>query len=676
MGGIGKTTLAKSFVDKFHNQYNNLLWINGADGIEKGFINYELISKLNIFNDIQGSITDEDKFNFIISKLQAIEPAFSLLILDNIDKKIEKSIAHKVKLYPNWKVILTSRIQHSGYQSYLVKPLPFSECISLFFKNYTRERLTVQNRIFAENIIRAVYRHTLTIELLARTLQNNYEYNLQTLWLEIQSNGLTAGLEISIDIDYNRTTSKTTISKCLNIAFSLAEFGDDRFIKTILGYLSILPPIQIEFNTLKNLFKINDNQINKFNETLNNLVERGWLDREIGEHQILFYMHPMIQDTVRKNLKPSPKKFSELIWELSKLITSSIEGVKNDNVVLFTPFVEGIVKKFEKRKDNLSIAKLCQSYASILIELFGDGKKALIYSHKSLIIREKQLPYDHEDILESYNSYSIALRHDKQLQKAEGYTDKIITILLDKPNKSEKEIQNLASYINTKAQIFRNKNNETFIIGALDLFNYAIQILEENKVEHPHLLSSIYDNIGTTYNNKLNKPKEALPYFLKAIEIGEQSNAPKIVNSYNNIAACYTDLNELDKAESNILKVIQHYEQLPNKETNTNLAIAYKINSDLLFEKYLLNNQAIDIENALEFQKKSIIIKAHHQNKIGLAKSYLSFARILNADSHLKDNENALKYVSLSIEIFTEKEELMDLHTAQQVKDKIFSNLI
>ncbi len=675
MGGIGKTTLAKYFIDKYHTEYTSVLWINGVNGIEEGFWNSDLLHKLNLFKDIQECKSLSEKFDRILNALRSIEPAHSLLILDNIDKKIEKSIFDKIQLRPNWKVILTSRRKFSGYELYPIKPLSEDYCVDLFFKNYTKETRTTQNIAIVRNIIKALYRHTLTIELLAKTTEFNLKYNLKTLWNEIQENGLTSGLEINIDIDYNRIKGvKTTISKCLNIAFLLSEFGNDKFKLKVLSYLSILPPNQIEYEVAKKLFKVENDDELKFIETLNFLYERGWIEQERNDGKTFFYMHPMIQHTIRKKIKPNIETLSDLVVELSKLLSISGYENKSENVVLYTPFVENTIAEFEKTED-LSIAHLCYAYSQLTRDFYGDKIKSVEYAKKALSIRLNKLPENHDDLIASYNNCAISLRHLGNNTEAYEFVEKAITILENRQNKTEEDFKNLATYNNTQGQILKYFRTVSHIEAALDKFQTGLSILKENNINHPHLEAALNDNIGNTYNYSLEQFVTALPYLQKAVKLGEATNDPHIFNYYNNIAGCYLDLDKLDEAEFYIKKVIANYESMPFKDTNANLAIAYKQYSDILLGKFLKSGIDTDINEALEYQNKAIFIKEKNQNIHSLAISYNAIAKILNAKSSIQNNEKALEYALIAVEVFKQMNSLLNLKNAYDVLVSIYNDL-
>lgn len=652
MGGIGKTTLAKYFIDTYHHEYTNVLWINAANGVEKGFINNELLDSLKLLSQIHNFANQSSKFDKIIASLRSEEPPHSLLIIDNADKKIKSEVLKKIQLKPNWKVIITSRSRVHGFELFPLKPLSENLCIELFFKNYKKETQDANTEKFARLIVKAVYHHTLTIELLAKTTNNNPTINIASLWETMTSKGISEELDVNIEIDFNRIReAKTTISKCLNIAFSISEFNSDKLSKRILGYLSILPPTQIEYKVLKNLFKVSSNDEKKFINSINYLYERGWIELETNGSYTYIYMHPIIQATIRKKIKPLLENFTDLIVELSKNLTFRTYKAQQHNrdIVLYTPFVEAIIAKYENQQD-LSIASLSNAYSQLLGTFLGDRENALKYSLKALSIRTEKLREDHEEVIESLNASSTAYRHMNKYAESLDLINQALHILERKPEKSEETYKNIANCYNTQGQLYKSWGKAD---NALNSFKMALELIENQKLFHPHLEACINDNIGNTYIYYMeNKVNDALPYFQHSVSLGEKYNDPQIFIYYNNIAGCYLDLDDYNKAELYIKKVIENYEGMPSKETNGNLAIAYNQYADILHEKYLLSKNENEIEKSIEYRNKGIVIKTKNKNITSLAISLNGMAKTLSEDSQYKNLPNAVEYAESAAMIF------------------------
>ncbi len=649
IGGIGKTTLAKLFIDTYAREYSNVLWLNGVNGIPLAFRNFDLIKELDLFDQV-ASLSPDQLFDRVIDKLKAIQPRYSLLVLDNVDRKIEKRVSDKIQLKPNWKVLLTSRITFSGYKSYLLSALSNKDCLHLFFTHYTKETRDEVTEAIAGRIIKAVFNHTLTIELLAKTTQANRSYTLQKLYTVLEQEGLSDRLAISIDVSgYNRMAQrvKTTIHDCLQIAFSVAELGNDPLKRDLLAYLSVLPPMQIAYSVLMKLFLIDATNDTKFQNALSFLVERGWLDETIIDGNHFLYMHPVVQLTLRKRLKPTASKISGLINELANLIrTGTYERRSVEELMLYTPFVESVIENLPP--DDESVAALCENYAGLSREVYGDHRKALDFAQRAYTLRTKRLPADHVDMATSANSLAIALRFNGEFQTALMMSQQAITILNNKPDKTDELLKELAVYHQNQGQILRNLNQNQ---EAIAQFRKSLSLLQQHQLDHPHLMAAANGNIGVVYNNQLLDARSALPYYQEAVRIAETSNDPKLYHYYNNLADCLIDNGRLLEALSYQLRVVEQYEKAPNKEQNSNLAIAYKVLSDI----YGAIGGDENIVIALLYQNKAIFIKENINNPVSLAISYTAMAKLYKAESPQKDLQKALHYQLQANELFKQK---------------------
>lgn len=90
LGGIGKTTLAQGYADKYWEEYNHIAWVTQIpdNSFLLNFINVDGLRK-NL--GIRHEFTDPlDIFNEMVRKLNALERFPNLLILDNVNDSIEK----------------------------------------------------------------------------------------------------------------------------------------------------------------------------------------------------------------------------------------------------------------------------------------------------------------------------------------------------------------------------------------------------------------------------------------------------------------------------------------------------------------------------------------------------------------------------------------------------------
>ncbi|MFI3219541.1 MAG: NB-ARC domain-containing protein [Methylococcales bacterium] len=189
-GGIGKTTFAGLYREKYINEYEHLVWINCISNekvddpnysIAKYFYDQQLRDNLGVI--FENPTIDSNFYNealgIIINRLNEIKNN-SLLVIDNANYEIDQNdIYNRLSaLNSNWKILITTRENLSlHFQMYELNFLLLEQARELFYLYYKREH----NNALVDEIVQIVGLHTLTIELLAKTVQANRSLNLESL---------------------------------------------------------------------------------------------------------------------------------------------------------------------------------------------------------------------------------------------------------------------------------------------------------------------------------------------------------------------------------------------------------------------------------------------------------------------------------------------------------------
>ena len=114
LGGIGKTVLATAYVRQYGNNYDHLAWINrGEDLVESVALNEDLADTLGLPFEQEEEL--EARFRRILRKLHQL-PGQNLLVIDNAQEQVtQKEIYAHLPGAPNWKILLTSRLNLGGF---------------------------------------------------------------------------------------------------------------------------------------------------------------------------------------------------------------------------------------------------------------------------------------------------------------------------------------------------------------------------------------------------------------------------------------------------------------------------------------------------------------------------------------------------------------------------------
>lgn len=166
MGGIGKTILAQVYVDHFWDEYCHIVWVSQlSEDLVNDFVNAAgLIGNLNI----QSSGNDaKEIYLSILNELNRITEKPNLLIIDNADASLA-DWANYLPHQPHWHILVTSRAKIEKFDLKELDFLSEDEAVELFLRHYTHNDIPKSD---IKDLVHTVDRHTLTIEILAKTAQ-------------------------------------------------------------------------------------------------------------------------------------------------------------------------------------------------------------------------------------------------------------------------------------------------------------------------------------------------------------------------------------------------------------------------------------------------------------------------------------------------------------------------
>lgn len=629
IGGSGKTTLVKSYVFRYRDSYNHIAWIDASNNLKEAFaLNEPLLHSLKIGTDyLHRHDKDymESVLNQIFTKLMQLK-GNNLLIIDNVNDEINKrGFLKTLQQLKQWKVIITSRLILSDFNNYNLGDLPPEIARQIFKNHYSGETNSEELDLLFE----LIGYHTLTIELLAKTLEDNFTINgVSDLIRYIKDNKLSdEEWQISVNIPYS--DKERNIFRHLMNAFRLVGMTD--YQKWVLAQFAVLPSIDIHGRDLLQYLNIQKEDRRKFVDSLKYLTERGWLQNRLKHY---FYAHPIIKEVVKNKVKPSASKCRDLInWFLGRLEMRPEDNPLSKRSIV--PFAESLVRNIETWDSD--IAKLANQLGYLYIYI-GDYQKSLNYHLRAIKIREKLLPLSHPMLAQSYYNIAFTYYCLKDYNKALAYNQKAIDIREKTLPAGDVE---LALSYNNLASVYSNLNK---FDKSLTYHKKALAILEKTlDPMHPDLAQS-YNNIAVTYSN-IGDFEKSLDYDKKAIEIREkvlENNHPDLALSYYNIASTYKDLNDYDKSLEYDIKAIKIRENILDSphpvlaQSYNNIAVTY--------------HSMENFEKATEYQLKAISIqeKLLPGSKHDLALSYHNLA---GTYYNKGDFESALNYNQKALEI-------------------------
>jgi len=338
----------------------------------------------------------------------------------------------------------------------------------------------------------------------------------------------------------------------------------------MLKQLSALPSIEIPFEFLETIFKVDKKKKIKFNwnffkffqkkkkygynhsnleELLNYLSEKGWLSKLEGEYKL----HQIIKEYILANHTPTFEEIEVYLDSFNTLIDNSGDpqvAVDNRENIIYFENLANLLERLEI--ENKEVGDFFSHFGNIYHHL-GLYQKAEIFHLKALKIREKILGEEHPNTATSYNNLAGLYKAQGEYQKAEPLYLKALKI-------SEKilgeEHPSTATSYNNLAGLYKAQGEyqkaEPLYLKVVKIFE---KILGE---EHPDT-ATIYNNFAGLYQAQ-GEYQKAESLYLKALKINEKvlgEEHPDTATSYNNLAVYYYGQGDYKRAYEFIKRAVE-----------------------------------------------------------------------------------------------------------------------
>lgn len=571
LGGMGKTELAV----RYGREHPGLVY----------FVRFDTSFTRTLANMVHGirpKLHEEElrlEESILVKKVQTMLERSSsddLLIIDNVDSDIS-SLA-QLQADPGYKTILDLPLKllmttrSDAPRAIPVKPMP-EEPLFEIFRNHGAE-LTEKEM---QDLIQAVNGHTLTIDLIARTLADNWvPVSAQEMLDAISNSTLSEEDFPEVGTDYNNDPEQLHIYQRLRSVFQVAKIPPME--QQLLKLATLLPETGMDVRLFRKALS------NELLRILPDVGRRGWLSAE----QKLLTIHPVIRLVCQTELQPTEtdcEAFLDKLWD------------QYDRMQYRLDHYAQMAKLFLLAHDRLG--KHFARYlikSGILLNAIGQHQEMHDLYHLRLSALEDNLQSNSTDLASSYNYYGISLNTLGQYSDALSYGLKALAI--QKSELPENAIELAYSY--------NNVGNAHGSLGdhkkALEYKLTALNILKEALTpEHPDLATS-YNSVGTTYCEMGNHQK-ALEYQKIALDICRKAlhpDHPLLATAYGNVGIDYGNLGKHYKAlEYTKIALEIHKKAFPPEHPN----LAYAFNS-VGSSFYALG----DYHQALEFQLKALNI--------------------------------------------------------------------
>lgn len=612
LGGIGKTELAirygqthpgKVYFTRFDTSFTRTL-ANMAQGIRPRLSD-------DVLREDDGALCKR-----VLELLEKADPQ-DLLIIDNADSEtgtltdLQGDPGYAALTKIPLKLLLTTRSDTS--RAIPVEPMPDTALIQIF-RNHNAQ-LTDQEMA---DLIRAVNGHTMTIDLIARTLNGKgwRKISAADILTALRENTLSSQKYRMIATDYSQSPEQAQIYEHLSVVFNVSGIPDES--KAVLSYATLLPDVGMDADCFGRSIKEDEQS------ALDILLECGWL--EIKNN--LLSIHPIIRLVCRTEIPPTDKCCEAFLNRLIERYDKY--NYQKDRYLQIAKLLTNAAHLLEDAKGD------CAWWAATLWRMLGDFRQALECDILAMKKTERIYPPDHPDLAFSYNNVSITYGNLGDYQKAMEYNLKALDIWEKVLPSNHLDLATSYSNMGTSyADLGDHRKALEYNLKALAIREQVLS------ADHPDL-ATIYNNVGTTHAN-LGDHRNAQKYLLKALTIREQvlpENHPSLAASYNNVGSIYGDLGDHKKALEYKLRALAIREQvLP--EDHPELAQSYN-NVGSTFSNLGNHRKALDyLLKALDIWNKTL-----PPNHPDLAVSYNNvggtYGNLGNHRKALKYQQNAL----------------------------------
>ncbi|MEM7573291.1 MAG: tetratricopeptide repeat protein [Bacteroidota bacterium] len=537
MGGVGKTTLATAYANQYQDRYTHICWLE-----QQGDFANSLVTDGDLLASLRYEPTDapqQDAKNLLRMIGELGRGHRSLLVIDNAEASLKDYIDYLPAAH--WEVLVTSREKIFGLPELAIDNLELAPAKALFQAHYQLD----QQEQALEQIIELVDRHTLTLELLAKTAQARRIQPLAKVYDLLEERGLAIGRRVGQEVAHSKGHEVEKIFPYLQAIFEWSETSEEE--TWLLKQFLFLPPSFHSFERLAELLLIAEEDEEKWDQlsaALEGLVAKGWIakDTKLG-----FKLHRVLKEVLFEQLRTllSFEEVGNLAEGVLELLSYDYEM---DNPISLYPLInygESFLESCSAfNKDYLQIADL-KDTIGILLAGLGRYEKARELAESAV---EVALAIDKTDESRRLSPFSSNLA---LVYKALGRYQDAVRLLQFSLRISE------GYYGLDDPRTKTRQNNLASVLQELDRQDEAAELLESvwefNErtygLDHPSTAKS-QSNLAVVYI-RLARYEEAAALLEAAIQTNEQSlgkDHPNVAICQSNLAMVYQRLNRNEEA--------------------------------------------------------------------------------------------------------------------------------
>lgn len=508
LGGFGKTVLAKLYVEKYHTEYEKIIWLEFSESLEQSLL--ALYPRLFGKIDENGSV--EKRAEMIIGRLAAMpNNQRKLLVLNNLDQTVDLKKLGRL-CFPNpWRILLVGRAsQHETIPMMPMPELDLGEAMLLF-----SQHIDASDSIDLEILIPLLadlHFHPQLIELVAKQIAAYPNLKLENMATLLRSGGLLKPSEQrEVRVEKDDIVAEKTIRQVMETLFDPQKLDMEEQI--VLGQMASLPAISLSPEILQDTigktpfswktlwqrwFSKNPTvRYERFYQILNALAEKGWVKKEKRHYQLHPLIHALLLEQMQAFIRLRAKTYIGFNRNLADYYWQNLQAINYLDCLKHT-------------------WRLCERY-------YGQNH---VTSYEVIFVLINQL-------------INFGL-----VSQAEGYLKDLA--LETMPESAQAEYH----FLYGSLKLTQNAKDQSL----LEHYEKALSLFE--KQGNKKRIGSTFHNMALFYEEN-GKPKEAIAYYEKSIKIKDRKEKHGLAQTYANLGKLYVDTRQYAEADQALQKALE-----------------------------------------------------------------------------------------------------------------------
>ncbi len=556
LGGVGKTTLAREYAEKFWRLYRDILWVRADRPIILEF--QRLAEELKLIGE--RSKDPEDDARRAMQELSS--QTRRLLIMDNaLD---EESIQKWIPTTGRCRTLITSRFAgwSAVVQNIQIDVLEPSQARELLLKRSGMPD-SEENQESAGRVAKELGYLPLALEHAAAFVQKASISFAQYLIYY-------SGARSRRDLIAQRVLGSTQYPESVATTWLVTIGRLGPLARSILTLIGFLAPDDIPRSVISeggDFLRESILEMQPANEQDGIETSAYALDKALAElkdfsmislQQENLSVHRLVQAVQRDGLNDSlQRRWAERAVRAVYEVFPDVEYSNWPLCSRFIPHVRPLALLIDEYGFDFSEAARLLNQAGYYLNERAQYIEAEPLWVRALTIREKTLDAEHPDVAQSLNNLALLYRNQGKYAEAEPLYRRALAIY---EKTLGAEHPHVANSINNLAELYRDQGKyaeaEPLLVRAMAIYEKALG------AEHPDVALSL-NSLAALYYNQ-GKYADAEPLHRRALAISEKAlgvEHPDVAQSLNNLAALYRNQGKYAEAEPLWVRALAIYEK-------------------------------------------------------------------------------------------------------------------